>query len=157
MAGITKSQIGEVVREGKKVAYSAPTIKLSDFSASVLNLNPIQAGTLLDDNAITNIAANLTEHRGKQLFDRGAIPDFVVHKPVGGNCEICGLGTFLGLRNIAPKIAERLKARGAVRKALRELEKGHFLEAVAAALLNSEMAKGYATQGAGDQLSLIHI
>ena len=151
MAGLTKKKIDVVVKEAKLTTFSAPSTKLFDFGSKVLNLNVIQAGTLLDDSALMKIAAQLTEYRGKQLFDQGKIPDFVVHKPAGGGCEICGLGTFLGIRNFNTQIAERLKHRAEIRKTLRELEKGHFLEAVAAALLNSEMTKGYATQGARDQ------
>ena len=148
---VSKTELRQLVDAAKRVDFSDPSERLSIFVARTLGLNAMQMNSRVTASDLVEIAANLTFVRGKELFRFGRIPNFVVHRPAGGDCEIAGLGAFLQIRGVKNKVTSRLMHREAIRKRLREMEKGHYLEALAAAVLDTQMHKGFATQGSGDQ------
>jgi hypothetical protein len=83
--------------------------------------------------------------------NQGRIPSFALRVRTGHPSEISGIGTALALSGVSPKTATRLTHRETVRNSLRNVERGHNLEAITAAILAACCDSGRVTKGSGDQ------
>ena len=94
--------------------------------------------------------AHLTAERENILRDECMVPTFAVYDDRGVP-HISGLSTYLFGKGYDARFIGRLSHHEVVRTALRALERGHHLEALAAAIMKQNFVTGEATQGSGDE------
>ncbi|MCC9654584.1 hypothetical protein [Rhodopirellula halodulae] len=148
MAGVSKTELDVVLQAAKSIGFRTAATKLSSFCSSVLNRNALQ---ILTDTEIAEIAATLTRYRGDELFEKGNVPGFTISNDLNRNILISGLGGFLSHHNVNSRTIDRIQHHQDIRDSLMKLNSGHYLEAVAAAILDERMEAGAATTGSGDQ------
>lgn len=156
---LTDGQISKVVGAARKIPIDAPETSVEDFYGVHLGLNQIQLAAALPDpdpNGEVAIAiGHLSLAREQMLRDRCEIAEFVVYSGANGKSFISGLCTYLskaGLPSSYPAdFLERVKKHKNIRAELLNIDKGHNLELVAAAILSGACSIGEATKGSGDQ------
>ncbi len=102
------------------------------------------------DGSLAIAIGNLTHARERILRDECLVPTFVIYEDRGVS-QIAGLSNYLELRGYDAHFRNRLVQHNSIRDALRRLQRGHHLEALAAAILNEACGRGEATQPSGDQ------
>jgi hypothetical protein len=134
---------------------NAPAVRAEDFLSGVLGLNAVQRGQYFpnpDPTGLLEIAvSHLTLKRENILQEECSIPSYAVYKDGQNNHQIAGFDTYLATKNVDAVIRGRLARHRTIRNALRRLQDGHYLEALAAAIMNAECEFGEATRGSGDQ------
>lgn len=157
---LTTSDIQRVIDSAYTLDVDAPIKSIEDFVGDVLGLNPVQRATAFPDPDPTGVGAitisRLTRAREELLRDKGQVPAFVIfHDKVANRTSICGIATYLRFKGLPsscpPDFLLRIATHRSIRSALLEIDKGHKLELVAAAILSSACHFGEATKGSGDQ------
>lgn len=156
---LTASQMKLVASRARALPIDAPAMTVEAFYGSVLGLNALQLGALFPKPDVSGIGAiqisQLTLEREEILRDKCDIPSFVVYEtPVG--FFICGLVTYYKSEKPLPAdypsdFLDRLQQSNKIRNQLINLDKGHNLEVLAAAILAVACTYGEATKGSGDQ------
>lgn len=144
----------QVLASSRALPLTAVPQRVEDFIAGILGWNAIQQGLYFPspdpDGSLAIAIADLTHARERILRDECIVPTFVIYEDRGVS-QIAGLSSYLELRSHDVRFRERLVQHNAIRDALRRLERGHHLEALAAAILNEGCDRGEATQSSGDQ------
>ncbi|MBW8327606.1 MAG: hypothetical protein K0M48_00095 [Thiobacillus sp.] len=155
---ISTETIEPVLRAARSLPLNAPKSSIEDFFGLHLGLNKFEQEEIFPDPDEAGQAAIaisfLTQAREEVLREECKVPNFVVTEEPNG-AHICGLRTYLednGVSGDYPDdFLDRLTKHEQIRKELLELEKGHHLEVLAAALLEAACSYGEATTGSGDQ------
>jgi len=128
---------------------------VEDFLSGVLGLNAVQRGQYFpnpDPTGLLEIAVgHLTEQRERILRDECSVPEFAVYQDAHKVHYVAGFDTFLAAKKVDARLRGRLAHHRVIRTALRRMQNGHDLEALAAAIMNVECDYGEATRGSGDQ------
>jgi hypothetical protein len=95
--------------------------------------------------------AHLTKEREKILRDECQVPEFAVYQDAQSIPHVAGFDTYLATKNLDARMRGRLAHHQAIRTILRRMQRGHNLEALAAAIMNAHCGYGEATRGSGDQ------
>ncbi|MDO3517749.1 hypothetical protein [Ralstonia pseudosolanacearum] len=160
MSLLSQADIQQVIKQAKALNESAPEKPIEDFFGDVLSLNKIQRASAFPDPDKDGVAAinisHLTAARDSLLRDKGEVPPFVVfQKPPQNRTFIAGLCTYLQSRSLPhgypSDFIDRVTSHRAIRTELLQIDKGHKLELVAAAILAASCHYGEATRGSGDQ------
>ena len=85
------------------------------------------------------------------IRDHGNLPSYVAFSDLLKAPTISGVDTFLLGCGLDGALIGRLQHHKQIRTALRQLQKGHHLELLAAAIMNERCNYGEATKGSGDQ------
>lgn len=155
---LNPAQLAAVNTAAANLPDDAGVQPLEEFMGSVLALNLVEKASLMPDPDPTGVGSinvsEFTKARDLLIRDEGKVPSYVVYKPKGQSQHfVSGIATYLrSVRGGAePSFLERIKSRGSVRSALRQLKQGHDLELVAAAVFANACDYGQATAGSGDQ------
>jgi len=155
---LSADDIQHVVALADVMAVDHPVLRVEDFFARGLSLTLMEIEAVFSDSAISPIGvqaiASLTKRREEILRDACEVPPFVIYT-VAGKYFICGVVTYFQqqpqLSGWPAGFAQRVGMHAEIRNALIRLDKGHNLEALAAALLECACEYGEATRGSGDQ------
>jgi len=143
-----------VVTAARALLLQSPGQRVENFISGTLGLNPVQQGQYFpspDPKGLLAIAVGyLTAERETILREECTIPTFAVFYD-RGIPQISGLSTYLAKNRYNPKFIGRLAHYNTIRTALRTLDRGHHLEALAAAIMNQIFVRGEATQPSGDE------
>jgi hypothetical protein len=156
---LTEADISVVVKAAKKLAIDAPEVSVESFYGSELNLSPVQLAAAFPDpdpgGEVAIAVSHLSLAREQMLRDKCEVAEFVVYSGVNGNSVISGLCTYLSRMQLSGSypsdFLERIKKHKNIRATLLNIDKGHDLEVVAAAILSEACFFGAATKGSGDQ------
>jgi hypothetical protein len=152
---VSKPQIAQLRRMAISVALDAAEERLEDFVARELgwtNADRVKFFPTPDPNGYADIIAGyFTSLREDILRDDSTLPSFVVYNKPAGGYQIVGLIPYLQRKIKDARLVSRLRQFALVRKSLLKMRKGHYLEAVAAALLDAQCDYSQATRGSGDQ------
>jgi hypothetical protein len=152
---LTNQEVRRITAAVRALAFNAPPARAEDFIAQTLGLNPAQQAQYFpnpDPTGLTGIAVGyLTEERETILRDQCQIPSFAVYQDQQNVFQVAGLDTYLTARQVPARTRGRLAHHRDVRAALRRMQNGHDLEALAAAIMNVHCGYGEATRGSGDQ------
>lgn len=151
---LTPHETSRVFTAAKALNFAAPAERVEYFASRILGFNPVQQALHFpspDPAGLLSIAiADLTQGREALLRDDCVLPTFAIY-PDRGVLHIAGLSTYLNGQGYSASFGERVAQHERIRTALRSLERGHHLEAMAAAIMNQHCDRGEATQGSGDQ------
>jgi hypothetical protein len=152
---ISATQKNVLLSKANLLSDDEVEIRIEDFAASSLAVNPIVAAQLFPDpdasgHCAINVAV-LTKSREILLRDFGRIPNYVVTKNKQDKYFVCGINTYLRKYKQDALLIERMSLRNEIRKKLINLKKGHCLEAIAAAILAEHLDYGAATRKGSDQ------
>jgi hypothetical protein len=144
-----------VLDAAKALPFTAPSQRIEDFVSNILGLNPLARASLFPDpdphGHLALIVGEFTSFREDLLREDGVIPEYIVTVDPLGRYFIQGLSSYLVASGADQRLINRLPHHRTVRNSLIKIQRGHHLEAVAAALLASCCEHGTATQGSGDQ------
>jgi hypothetical protein len=148
-------ETGRVLASAQALTLTSPIERVESFISRLLGFNAIQQAQHFpspDPGGLLAIAvANLTGAREAMLRDECVVPTFVVYEDALHVPQIAGLSTYVNARGYDVEFQRRLAQHGQIRTALRSLERGQHLEALAAAIMNEHCDRGEATQASGDQ------
>lgn len=151
---LSLAQRRQVLAAARGLPILSPTERVEDFIGGVLGLNPFQQGQYFPNPDPSGLLAIATGHLSAQretiLRDDCAVPTFVIHD-VGNVPHISGLSTYLTSQAYPPKFTGRVSHHQTLRNTLRALQRGHHLESLAAAIMNSHFDTGEATQFSADE------
>jgi hypothetical protein len=153
------AEIRRILVDARRLSLDSPVNTVEEFVSSVLGLNAAERieyfpGPENAEDLLADAVSHLTDARDEVLRNKCAIPTFAVYEDGLGIFHIAGLSTYLEAKDTSAAEAVlrgRLRQHVKIRKALRSLERGQHLEALAAAIMNSSCKYGEATQGSGDQ------
>ncbi|CAD6876207.1 hypothetical protein [Methylomonas fluvii] len=157
---LSSTDIQRVIDVAYKLDIYTPQRPIEDFFGDVLGLNAIQRASEFPDPDPTGIGAisigRLTLARDELLRDKGQVPAFVIYRDKTANRTfISGIAAYLSLKGLPadspPDFLKRIEKHQSIRKELLQIDKGHKLELVAAAILSRVCHYGEATKGSGDQ------
>lgn len=152
---LSAQEVRRIITAARRLPLNAPSVRVEDFMSGILALNPVQRGLYFPDPDPTGLlgiaVAYLTQERERILRDECHVPEFAVYQDANKNRFISGFDTYLATRNIGAKLRGRLLHHRAIRTALRRMQNGNDLEALAAAVMNVQCDYGEATRGSGDQ------
>jgi hypothetical protein len=153
--GLSSSEMSATLKAARALKTDAPPISVEEFIGEVLTLNSVELAMRFPDpdpaSALDIAVSELTNLRESILRDDCTIPNFVVFQDAGGKYQIGGLSSYLASMNADATLIARLTHHLRIRKCLQELQDGHHLEAVAAAIMSGLYDYGEATRGSGDQ------
>ena len=150
----SEQQLEQLQTAASALAFDAPFESVSDFITRVLGLTAADQGAIFEEpesDELLRATNSLTKKQERILLYEGRLPRFVVVVQEDQPDRIAGLGTGMALLHDDPKLVGRLSHHAEIRAALVALEKGHHLEAVAAAILATAIDNASATMGSGDQ------
>ncbi|WP_043345793.1 hypothetical protein [Cupriavidus basilensis] len=157
---LTSADIRRVINHACALDFDAPEKSIEDFFGDVLGLNAIQRAGVFPDPDLTGTGAvtvgRLTCARDELLRDKGEVPSFIIfHRKPQNRTFISGISTYLRLKGLPSDypadFLTRIGRHRAIRRELLQLDQGHKLEVVAAAILSAACHYGEATKGSGDQ------
>jgi hypothetical protein len=152
---LSPRDVSQFLDFARRLPLDAPAERVEDWLSRILGLNPIQRAEYSpspDPNALFAIAiAYHTEERERILREDCSIPAFAVYEDSLGVYQIAGLSTYLRTKGHIEEFLGRLDHHKKIRAALRRLERGQHLEAIAAAIMREGCGYGEATQGSADQ------
>lgn len=152
-------QIRTVLSQARALPLDSPTRTVEDFISDALGLNAAQRldnfpGDGGPKDQLARVVGELASARDDILSVKCAVATFAVYEDELGIFQISGLQTYLERKDTEgklPILRARLLEHVPVRNALRQLQKGQHLEAVAAAIMNASCRYGEATQASADQ------
>lgn len=152
-------EIRRILASARKLPLDSPVKTVEAFVSGVLKLNPAQRieyfpGPENPKDLLDIAVSELAGARDEVLREKCAVPKFAVYEDKLGVFQIAGLNTYLESRDTDTThtvLRGRLSQHAQIRAALRRLEKGQHLEALAAAIMNVSCKSGEATQRSGDQ------
>ncbi len=147
----SSNQVARVIRYARSLDHFAKRKRIGPFIAEALGLTVGQQASMLTQNGLAFMEAELTRKRQEMLEIDGEIPNYIVHRDATGRVFVSGWLAYLKLRGISDSILRRLKHHGSVREHLKKMATGHDLEAVVSGVLDEAMESGFATRGSGDQ------
>jgi hypothetical protein len=151
----TPAQTNALRLAARQLTQNQPAQRISDFVGGVLGLNATQQADLVvtgfQGDSLADLVGLITKQREDFLDINGIIPTYVVYTDVHGVRQIAGIRTYLTEQNGNARLLERIVFHDEIRSALRALARGHYLEAVGAAILNGLSLASAATRGANDQ------
>ena len=152
---LSKSEIRQILQAVSQLPPSTPPVRVEEFISKTLGLNVAQRGQYFpspDPHGLLDIAvAHLTNERERILRDDCLIPEFIVHKDKQNVNYVSGFDAYLASQKADTVLRGRLAHHREIRTALRRIQNGHDLEALAAAIMNVLCDYGEATRGSGDQ------
>lgn len=156
MSVLTGVQESLLLDTARNLSMNAGAQRVEDFVANALTLNAAQRLILFpnpDPNGnAAKIIGCLTGQRERILGQEGTIPSYVIWNDGVQGPMISGVVEYLQqLLGGSNRLVQRLPHFRAIRQALFQLQRGHYLEALAAAILDTLCKRGAATRGSGDQ------
>jgi hypothetical protein len=150
----SEEQLKQLRTAARALPFDAPLETVADFITRILEITPGEEAAIFgdaDSDELTTATNTLTKEQERILLYDGQLPRFAVVVQDDQPDRIAGLGTVMGLLHDNPKLVARLAHHAQIRAALVALEKGHHLEAVAAAILHAACDSASATIGSSDQ------